>query len=364
MGGSFAGLAVANQLRGCRVLILDRKSIGSGQTSACGTMLGTLERWRLTDSVVEVHDLLVLHTAQRRYEFRSPYPWCVFDYERLCASLFERSGADFIQAEVRDFEEGEVRTNRGVFRARCVVDASGWRAALASTQVVGFANNSRMNFGLATLRPTSDADTGGGMHFWYDQAILDGGVAWIFPGGREPSYGIASYGGGRPLREALTGFVRQFGSEPQALHGTYFPFALRSATAGPLFIVGDAAGMCLGLTGEGIRPALFFGEACGRIVRRVVQGQCTLEAGLAEYTSFVEARRIIFRVFSGLQTLLTRLPHGWIDGLADAIHRDRLRRWAFGNYRSMLPEPELKSGDPVSGMGDSEVAGGKSEAGG
>ncbi len=43
-GGSFAGLAVANQLRGQRVLLIDRKPIGSGRTSACGTIWQTLNR--------------------------------------------------------------------------------------------------------------------------------------------------------------------------------------------------------------------------------------------------------------------------------------------------------------------------------
>src|SRR6266498_5144291 len=38
VGASFAGLAVARQLRG-RVLLLDRNEVGAVQTSACGTPL-------------------------------------------------------------------------------------------------------------------------------------------------------------------------------------------------------------------------------------------------------------------------------------------------------------------------------------
>ncbi|NIW91899.1 MAG: hypothetical protein GWN20_03100 [Phycisphaerae bacterium] len=37
-GASFAGLAVANQLSGHKVLLIDRKPNGAGQTSACGTI--------------------------------------------------------------------------------------------------------------------------------------------------------------------------------------------------------------------------------------------------------------------------------------------------------------------------------------
>ena len=41
VGGSFAGLAVAMQLRGYRVLLLDQHPIGARQMSACGTPLAT-----------------------------------------------------------------------------------------------------------------------------------------------------------------------------------------------------------------------------------------------------------------------------------------------------------------------------------
>lgn len=42
-GASFAGLAVTAQLWGKRVLLLDRKPIGMGQTSARGTLVCTLQ---------------------------------------------------------------------------------------------------------------------------------------------------------------------------------------------------------------------------------------------------------------------------------------------------------------------------------
>lgn len=73
-GGSFAGLAVATQLRGRRVLILDRKPVGTGQTSACGTIMPVLEHWHAEESVLQVHHSLFLHTAGRDIEFKPPTP--------------------------------------------------------------------------------------------------------------------------------------------------------------------------------------------------------------------------------------------------------------------------------------------------
>lgn len=50
-GASFARLVVAAQLRGKRVLLLDRKPVGTGQTLACETpvctvgALGLMNKW-------------------------------------------------------------------------------------------------------------------------------------------------------------------------------------------------------------------------------------------------------------------------------------------------------------------------------
>lgn len=333
-GASFAGLAVANQLRGYRVLLVDRKPIGSGQTSACGTAWQALQYWGLTDTVLQTHDSLVLHTARRSLEFPSPILWCTFDYRRLCETLFHRSGADFLQAAVQGYDGETVSTNRGDFRARCLVDASGWRAVLASSLHPGFARDTPMNFGIETIRPLPKESqvNPSGLHFWYDPAILPGGVGWVFPRGDTASVGVGSYRGATHLRRPLTRFAERFGIQPDGLHGTYFPNRLRAPTAGSVFVVGDAAGMCIGLTSEGIRPALFFGEACGQIIRRVLAGELTLEAGLAEYAAFVEARQFFFQVLSTVQAFLTRLPPPWIDGIALVIQHERLWQWVLDKY--------------------------------
>lgn len=112
----------------------------------------------------------------------------------------------------------------------------------------------------------------------------------------------------------------------------------RVPVAGSIFVVGDAAGMCIALTDEGIRPALFFGEACGRIVRRVIDGELTLAAGLAEYAAFVKRRRRFFKIYSAAQFALTRLPPPWIDQLARLIHHDRVWSWILDKYWGLTRE--------------------------
>ncbi|OGO15907.1 MAG: hypothetical protein A2Z14_15045 [Chloroflexi bacterium RBG_16_48_8] len=119
---------------------------------------------------------------------------------------------------------------------------------------------------------------------------------------------------------------------------TIFFSGLRRATMGPIFLVGDAAGMCIGLTGEGIRPALFFGEVCGNILRRIIENEISLEQGLAEYRAFVEMKRFFFDICKSAQGILTRIPPKWIDGVAYAIQKERVWNWLHDKYWGLTQE--------------------------
>ena len=65
-GASFAGLAVARELRGAgRVLILDRYEIGERQTSACAAPTEWLENMGVAGSIQQTFEQLVVHTPAR-----------------------------------------------------------------------------------------------------------------------------------------------------------------------------------------------------------------------------------------------------------------------------------------------------------
>src|SRR4051794_2131797 len=74
-GASFAGLAVARELRatGARVLVLDRYEIGERQTSACAAPTDWLVNLGLEDSIRQTFDSLLVHTP--RVSARWPLPW-------------------------------------------------------------------------------------------------------------------------------------------------------------------------------------------------------------------------------------------------------------------------------------------------
>src|SRR2546428_11114522 len=81
-GASFAGLAVAQRLRGKRVVLLDRAPVGDGVTSACGAPVSIVRAMGAETSIPLVHDRLVLHTRAGGAGWPPPAPFCTFDYPR------------------------------------------------------------------------------------------------------------------------------------------------------------------------------------------------------------------------------------------------------------------------------------------
>ncbi|MDO8674257.1 MAG: NAD(P)/FAD-dependent oxidoreductase, partial [Dehalococcoidia bacterium] len=121
-GGSFAGLAVAGQLRG-RILLIDRQEIGSGQTSACGTILGVAEHLGVMDSVLQVHNHFEINLGRRMVRFDLKYPFCTFDYRQLCQILLDSVDAEVVIARVNSVQDHGVLTDKGFFESDRIVDA-------------------------------------------------------------------------------------------------------------------------------------------------------------------------------------------------------------------------------------------------
>lgn len=336
-GASFAGLAVAARLRGLRVLVVDRKVIGTRQTSACAVVLSTLQALGLEGAVCQVHHRLVVHTERRTFTYPLDEPYCTFDYARLCHLLWRRSDAEFALTPVLGMDDGAVRTAEGSVRATAVVDATGWRATLAESVRPGYVRANRLGLAVETATPFR----GEGLHFWHlptGQRGVD--LGWAFPLGETGHVGVASYSGYTRLAAPLGAFLRIVGAEGRGVHGGRFPTALRDPVAGGVFVVGDAAGQCLGITAEGIRPALYFGTRLGELLRRALDGCGSLDDARVAYKALVEERRRAYRALSGAHHVMSRLPlpvARAVPALADrlAVHRMVLPRYV----RALALEP-------------------------
>ncbi len=314
VGGSFAGLAVASRLRG-NILLIDKKEIGTGQTSACGTTLSVPEGLDCMDSVLHIYNTGFIHTSSKTIEYDLPYPFCAFDYAKFCRGLTRRSEADFLKAQVLCLRDGHVVTDKGELEATCLVDASGWHAVLASSVNRGFVDSSTMSFGIET---TVNYE-GEGLHFWLDPGLIERGIGWLFPCGSQARFGVGSYVGDTNLRPRLASFLSDFRLQLADVHGGFFPSRLRRPTMGKTFLVGDAAGQCEPFTGFGIRPALYFGLKCADTVQRVIDKEMNLEEGLRHYNKLVRTYHRHYTFLGGLQKLLLALPNSWLTQLLGFI---------------------------------------------
>lgn len=267
VGGSFAGLATAMQLRSYRTLVIDQHRIGAHQMSACGTPLATARAVGAECAIQEAHDVLVLHTGRRESRFRLRDPYVTFDYQTFCQAMLAQTGAEVWQARAIGLTAGGVATTSGTARARFIVDATGWCALHAA----GAAPALHVGYGRETELPLR-LDIGGGLHFYFEKRIVRSGYGWVFPCGATTRFGVGAFEKEPRLRLRLAQFLERFGLWPGPNHGGVLAIGRRAPLAGEVFVVGDAAGQCLPASGEGIRTAIFHGIHCGRAIAAALRG--------------------------------------------------------------------------------------------
>jgi menaquinone-9 beta-reductase len=336
-GASFAGLAVARELAGAGadVLVIDRYEIGERATSACAAPTPWLRAMGVERAIRQELPCMTFRTPHGAARHRLPWSWSSFDYRELCHALWERNDARFEVAKVERREPGGVVTDRGVLRAPLVVDALGWRRVLGSGPNVQ-PPEAPISRGLEVhpaAPPTPDLDV------WIDRALVRYGYAWRVPAGGEARIGAGSYEPRHGVREATDETARRLDADRVRYQGNWFPHRLRPALEDGVLFVGDSAGHCFPLSGEGIRTAFYFGIACGRELRGVLAGDKTREEALRDYERFSARHRPAFEWAYALQWAIPRLPPRALTGLLAVMARPRLSRRAYGWY--------LRQADPA-----------------
>ena len=76
-----------------------------------------------------------------------------------------------------------------------------------------------------------------------------------------------------------------------------------------MFFAGDSAGHCLPLTAEGIRTALYFGIACGRELRAVLDG-LRRASRRSPGSAFSAGHELKFKWLLRVQRLVPAWRHG------------------------------------------------------
>lgn len=101
--------------------------------------------------------------------------------------------------------------------------------------------------------------------------LFGSGYGWIFPHGEDCSvgvYGNARHLTARTLKERLLRWAAAQGLEldPATFRAGLVNYDYRGVRFGRIWLVGDAAGLASGLTGEGIYPALVSGQTVARMI--------------------------------------------------------------------------------------------------
>jgi menaquinone-9 beta-reductase len=335
-GASFAGLAVARELRasGARVLVLDRYEIGERQTSACAAPTEWLANLGLERAVRQTFASLVVHTPARTARWPLPWTFSTFDYPTLCGLLWEQSGDGtvFETAKVDGRTGNVVHTDRGDVSAALIVDALGWRRVLG----VG-ANVQPPDAALSRGLEVHPSGRGADLELWLDRRYISPGYGWSFPARDELRIGVGSFDPRLHVKDPTLQLAEAVSADAVRFQGNWIPHRLRPAVEDGVFFAGDSAGHCLPLTAEGIRTALYFGIACGRELAAVLDGRSTVEDALGRYGEFSASHRFQFECMYAAQQSVRRLHGRPMNGLVGLFGRRRVSHWAFRHYLDIAP---------------------------
>ena len=276
-GASFAGLAVARELAGsgADVLLVDRYEIGERATSACAAPLPWLEAMGVSGAIRQELPCMGFHTPHGSVRYRLPWSWAAFDYAELCRLLFEQCDARFEIATVTGRTRDGVLTDRGELSAPLVVDALGWRRVLARERQSAAR-------GAAVARPRGAPGGRRRGPGRLDRALAGAPRLRLERARRRRAARRRRLvRAARPRARADRRLAQRLERPAVRYQGNWFPHRLRTAAEDGVFFVGDSAGHCFPLSGEGIRTAFYFGIACGRELRRVLRGRADARAGAA-----------------------------------------------------------------------------------
>jgi menaquinone-9 beta-reductase len=343
-GASFAGLAVARELAGAGadVLVIDRYEIGERATSACAAPTPWLQAMGVERAIRQELPCMTFHTPRGSARHRLPWSWSAFDYPTLCEELCAQADARFEIATVtgRSGHSGNgrrgrvgdggalvVETDRGPLSAPLVVDALGWRRVLGAGPVVQ-PPEAAISRGLEVHPEGAGTD----LDVWIDRSLVRYGYAWSVPAADHLRVGVGSYEPRHHVKEPTRDIAGRLGVDTVRYQGNWFPHRLRPAVEDGVFFAGDSAGHCFPLSGEGIRPAFYFGLACGRELRAVLEGRRTAAEALERYRVFSAAHARPYAIALALQRAIPRLPPRALTALLAFMGRERVCRRAFTWY--------------------------------
>jgi flavin-dependent dehydrogenase len=258
--------------------------------------------------------------------YRLPWSWAAFDYRELCELLFAACDARFEIAKIAGRHGDAVETDRGELHAPLVVDALGWR------RVLGRDGHQPPDAPLSRGLEVHPDGGGQDLDVWIERSLVRRGYGWSVPAGGEQRVGVGSYEPRHHVKAPTVALAGRLGRPAVRYQGNWFPHRLRRAAQDGVYFVGDSAGHCFPLSGEGIRTAFYFGIACGRELRAVLAGERSRDEALRRYAAFSAGHARAFGLALRLQELVPRVPPPLLAAGLKALGRGRLVQRSFSWY--------------------------------
>ena len=275
VGGGPAGLQCARELSrsSLRVLLLEKAAVFGDKLCAGGLTLKDLKVLPLPDELIQQKILrAALHSRRRTVESHTPVPY-VFTVDRKDLGAFQRSLLEGTGVEVRtrcqvtEIGRQQLKLKSGeAFGFRYLVGADGYASVVrrhlglpVRRRLMGFQYTLPAKEDHATLEMFMDARR---FHAWY---------AWIFPHGDTLAVGCCGDPDRIPPQKLKKGFhlwLKERCLEPgeARLHSHPIACDYQGYRFDPVFLVGEAAGLASGFTGEGIYQALVSGQEVARMI--------------------------------------------------------------------------------------------------
>ena len=180
------------------------------------------------------------------------------------------------------------------------------------------------------------------------------GYGWNFPAGDHARCGVGAFervGAAGADAGACAGSRRS--AQPVRRHGGVIPHLLRAPVAGGVLFVGDAAGHCLPLSAEGIRAAVYFGTAAGRLVGASLRGELARAEALRRYAALHEAEARHYAKLLRAQRRIPEIAPRTLGTLAHALTVRRIQHWIVRRYLAHLRRRRARPG--ARGVSDSRL---------
>jgi geranylgeranyl reductase family protein len=271
VGAGPGGLACARLLaeHGMDVLVLERKSVVGPKICGGGITWDGLLR-RVPMSLVEAAfpDQHIRSNYQRTI-IQSPEP-IVATIRRevlgqwMCRQAEDAGAVIKTSCTVHNITSDTVATSRGNFGYRFLVGADGTNSIVRKH--LGLASD-RVGVGIHFLVPGRFAS----MEWHLNASLFNNGYAWIFPYKDMASvgtYGAKPYNNPKRMLAGLMTWAKLQGITTGSIkpRAGLINFDYRGWRFDNKMLIGDAAGLASGLTGEGMYPALVSGETAARVI--------------------------------------------------------------------------------------------------